>query len=228
MADNNQLIMIKGTKEGLVFKIDDSCSFGEAFNELTVKLKEGEPHRDYSKVSVIIKLGYRYLKEEEETAIRELLEKDYKFKIEKIYSNVVSKQDVAVWQEENAVKAISRTVRSGQVLSAKGDILLVGNVNPGGIVKASGNIYVMGNMLGIAHAGCEGDERAIIVATFMNPSQLRIASFISRSPDYETDGIYQECGYVDTKKNQIVIDKLQKLPEIRKELTVLERRIIDG
>lgn len=228
MIDIKQLVMIKGTKEGLVLQVDDSCSFNAAFKELSLKLKEGEPHRDHSNVSVIVKLGYRYLKDEQERQIRQLLEQDYKFSIEKIESDVISKNEVEAWQEENEIKAISRTVRSGQNLSVKGDLLLLGNVNPGGIVQATGNIYVMGNMLGIAHAGSNGNERAIIVATFMNPSQLRIANYISRAPDYETDGVYQECGYVDTEKDQIVIEKIQIIQDIRKELTVFERRIIDG
>lgn len=228
MVDIKQFVMIKGTNEGLVFQIDDTCSFDAAYEELSFKLKDGEPHRDHSDVSVIVKVGYRYLQREQEEKIRHLLETDFNFRIEKIESNVVSKDEVVAWQEENEVKAISRTVRSGQELAVKGDLLLVGNVNPGGIVKATGNIYVMGNMFGIAHAGSDGNERAIIVATFMNPSQLRIANYISRAPDYESDGVHQECGYVDNEKSKIVIDKLQNIPAIRKELTVFERRIIDG
>lgn len=228
MVDMMQLVMIKGTKEGLVLQIDDSCSFNSAYEELLLKLKEGEPHQDNSNVSVVIKLGYRYLKKEQEKRIRALLEDEYNFSIHKIESKVISKNDVEAWQDENDIKAISRTVRSGQVLSVKGDLLLVGNVNPGGVIKATGNIYVMGNMLGIAHAGSEGNERAIIVSTFMHPSQLRIANFISRAPDYETEGVFHECGYIDSDKSQIVMDKLNIIPKIRKELTVFERRIIDG
>lgn len=228
MVDVKQLVMIKGTKEGLVLQIDDSCSFDQAIDELSLKLKEGEPHQDNTNVHVIVQLGYRYLKDDQEKVMRHLLEEQYKFSIQDFQSKVMSKHDVQVWQEENEVKAISRTVRSGQTLSVKGDLLLIGTVNPGGVVKATGNIYIMGDLYGIAHAGSDGDERAIIVATFMKPSQLRIAHYISRAPDYETDGVYQECGYVDAEQEQIVIDVLRKIPKLRKELTVFERRIIDG
>src|SRR5699024_9048055 len=149
-------------------------------------------------------------------------EEDYNFLIQNIQSEVVSKAEVDKWRDENEVKAICRTIRSGQVLSVNGDLLLVGNVNPGGTIKATGSIYVIGKMLGIAHAGSQCNDRAVIVATCMQPIQLRIANYISRAPDYETDGVIQECGYVDKNMNHIVIDKLQTLPSIRKELTVFE------
>lgn len=228
VAQIKQLVIIKGTKKGLVLQIDDSCSFDDAFIELEMKLIDGHDQQTKENIPVTISLGYRYLKAEDERRIRQLLEGEYNFLIQKIKSDVVSKADVNKWREEHEVKSISQTVRSGQVLSVKGDLLLIGNVNPGGTLQATGNIYVMGNMHGIAHAGFNGDERAVVVATFMKPSQLRIANYISRSPDYETEDLVQKCGYIDHEEKQIVIDKLQVLPSIREELTVFERRIIDG
>src|SRR5699024_10424628 len=92
------------------------------------------------------------------------------------------------------IKAFNRVVRSGQVLRVEGDLLLIGDVNPGGKVVATGDIYIMGNLRGIAHAGINGNRKAIIAASYMKPTQLRIADYISRAPDYETDGVYMECG----------------------------------
>ncbi|MCK9911653.1 hypothetical protein MXD81_21035, partial [Microbacteriaceae bacterium K1510] len=61
-----------------------------------------------------------------------------------------------------------------------GDILLLGDVNPGGTVKSTGSIYVLGSLRGIAHAGINGDDQVIIAAASMLPTQLRIAQVISR------------------------------------------------
>src|SRR5699024_10836560 len=124
--------------------------------------------------------------------------------------------------KRNEIKTINRIVRSGQVVEVEGDLLLIGDVNPGAQVKATGNIFVLGNLLGIAHAGVNGNEDAVIAASFMNPTQLRIANYLSRAPDYVSEGVYMECGYLD--KEKIVIDRLQALPYVRKELRGLEGR----
>lgn len=41
----------------------------------------------------------------------------------------------------------------------------------------------MGALRGVVHAGANGDETAIIMALKLMPQQLRIASYIARSPD---------------------------------------------
>lgn len=57
-------------------------------------------------------------------------------------------------------------------MEVEGDLLLVGDVNPGGKVISTGNIYIMGNLYGIAHAGVMGDREAFITASYMKPTQL--------------------------------------------------------
>src|SRR5699024_519012 len=131
-------------------------------------------------------------------------------------------------QEASEIKGFNRIIRSGQVLEITGDMLLIGDVNPGGRIIATGNIYVMGNLHGIAHAGSEGDRDAVIAASYMHPSQLRIADCISRAPDYESDGVYMECGLIDEEQDKIIIDRLQILSHKRKDLNRFERRMLHG
>ena len=83
-------------------------------------------------------------------------------------------------RQEQEIVSVSRIVRSGQVLKVPGDLLLIGDVNPGGTVMAGGNIFVMGILKGIAHAGCNGNEEAVIAASSLKPSQLRIGEHINR------------------------------------------------
>jgi len=56
----------------------------------------------------------------------------------------------------------------------------------------------------------------------MNPTQLLIANYLSRAPDYETEGTYMECAYLDKDNQKIVIDRLQVLPFVRKRLREIE------
>lgn len=80
---------------------------------------------------------------------------------------------------------IQRTVRAGQSIRFNGNVTIVGDVNPGGEVVATGHIVVLGVFRGIAHAGAEGDEDAIVAAYRLLPMQLRIANLVSRAPDDE-------------------------------------------
>ena len=74
------------------------------------------------------------------------------------------------------------TVRSGEYLDIPGDLLILGDVNPGAIVSAEGNIIIWGRLLGIAHAGKNGNPKATISALQLRPVQLRIANKVARGP----------------------------------------------
>lgn len=228
MHKGQQLVTIKGTKEGLIFYLDDAQSFESIYKELKQVLASTPFHQNPQKVSVIINLGYRYLKEKEKEGLRELIEQDQRFHVEKFSSEVMNKQEVEKLLDYSEVKPFYRMVRSGQILEVIGHLLLIGDVNPGGEVRATGDIYIMGNLHGVAHAGINGDEKAVIIASYMNPNQLRIANYISRSPDYESDGVYMECGYYNKDNGKIKIDRLQAIPQIREELHRLERGILNG
>mgnify|MGYP000856246845 CR=1 FL=1 len=81
---------------------------------------------------------------------------------------------------------MNRNLRSGQKFFTRGNIVVLGDVNPGAEVIAGGSILVMGALRGVAHAGALGDEEALIAAFRLNPTQLRIAEHITRAPDGET------------------------------------------
>ena len=86
---------------------------------------------------------------------------------------------------ESNARYIRRSVRSGQRIEHDGHLVVCGDVNPGSEVMAAGDIVVLGNLRGVAHAGCFGDETARIVALSLRPPQMRIASRIARAPENE-------------------------------------------
>jgi septum site-determining protein MinC len=75
------------------------------------------------------------------------------------------------------------TLRGGQVLHHSGNIVVVGDVNPGAELVACGDVLVFGRLAGIAHAGAQGDESARILAVELRATQLRIATFIAANSD---------------------------------------------
>ncbi|MCP4403599.1 MAG: septum site-determining protein MinC [bacterium] len=88
-----------------------------------------------------------------------------------------------LYENEETAFYLRGTVRSGQSLEFPGNIIILGDVNPGAYVIASGDIIVMGRLHGVVHAGAEGEERAVAIGMNFRPSQLRIAQYIARPPD---------------------------------------------
>ena len=110
---------------------------------------------------------------------------------------------------------IQRTLRSGQSITSDGNIVIIGDVNPGSEIIAKGDITVWGILGGIAHAGSAGNQYAKIRALKMNAIQLRIADTFARRPDninipyiQKTDTFIPEeaCIY----KKQILIHKIHE------------------
>jgi septum site-determining protein MinC len=219
-----QNVMIKGTKDGLTLHLDDSCSYSELKEELDEKLSASyRAHDDRPLITVKVKVGNRYLSEEQKEEIRFLIRQKKNLVVDTIESNVISLEEAEQIKEKSEIVTVARIIRSGQVLEVEGDLLLIGDVNPGGAVIAGGNIFIMGSLKGIAHAGYHGDETAVIAASHMNPSQLRISHFINRAPENikDVDGREMECAYID-QNNQIIVDRLQVLMHLRPNLTRFE------
>ena len=219
-----QNVLIKGTKDGLTLHLDDQCSYWELKKELNEKLSESSRFTEENPlITVKVQIGNRYLTDEQKEEIQQLVRQKKNLVVESIESNVLTKAEAERLKEENEIVSVARIVRSGQVLEVPGDLLLIGDVNPGGTVKAGGNIFIMGSLKGIAHAGAGGNSSAIISASVMTPTQLRISHCINRSPDMKgNDGKKEmECAYID-QNDQIVIDRLQVLIQLRPNLTTLE------
>ncbi|MFD1705573.1 septum site-determining protein MinC [Siminovitchia sediminis] len=215
-----QNVMIKGTKSGLSLLLNDRCSYEGLLQELGEKLFELQGSEDSQLISVRILTGNRYLTAEQQEELKEIIRQKKNLIVEEIESNVITKAEAQMMVESQEVTSVAAIVRSGQVLEVPGDLLLVGDVNPGGTVRAGGNIFIMGALKGVAHAGYTGRNESVIVASFMTPSQLRISDCISRAPDhYDQEADHQtECAYID-QNEQIIIDNLQVLKHLRPNIT---------
>ncbi|PLZ37043.1 septation ring formation regulator EzrA, partial [Fischerella thermalis WC542] len=77
-----------------------------------------------------------------------------------------------------------------------GSVIILGDVNPGGIVVADGDILVWGRLRGVAHAGARGNRECLIMALQMEPTQLRIADAVARAPEKLPMQFYPEVAYV--------------------------------
>jgi len=85
--------------------------------------------------------------------------------------------------EEMSGIVVRRTLRSGQAVHHAGHVTLIGDLNPGAEVVAGGDVIVWGRLRGTVHAGAMGDERAVVCALQLAPSQIRIGTHIARPPE---------------------------------------------
>ncbi|HWS23955.1 MAG TPA: septum site-determining protein MinC [Anaerolineales bacterium] len=87
----------------------------------------------------------------------------------------VNKPDFPLW--------VGKSIRSGTRIDHMGNVIIVGDINPGAEVIATGNIVVWGRIKGFVHAGKSGDTTAFICALELKPTQLRIADMVAVSPE---------------------------------------------
>ncbi|THF83800.1 septum site-determining protein MinC [Cohnella fermenti] len=206
-------VTIKGTKEGLIFLLDDECEFAALLDELNAKLDKHEQQLTGPMVHVFVKLGARRLEDEDIEKIRSVIRRQGNFLVQSIESapEADKQKDAPL-----GLQTLTGIIRSGQVVRHDGHLLFIGDVNPGGAIYSTGDIFVMGALRGMAHAGCEGNETSIIAASLMTPTQLRIAEVISRPPEeWASAEPWMEYAYL--RNGAMEIDKLTHLHHYRKE-----------
>lgn len=76
------------------------------------------------------------------------------------------------------VLMLAGRVRSGQKVSTKKHLIIMGDVNPGAEIIAGGDILVMGCLRGTAFAGQPDKEDAIVLALDFRPSLIQIGGFV--------------------------------------------------
>jgi len=87
------------------------------------------------------------------------------------------RDDTALW--------IRQTVRSGTRIEFPSHVVVLGDVNPGAEIISGGSVIVWGRLRGVVHAGAGGDQKAVVCALELSPTQLRIAGVIAVSPKRE-------------------------------------------
>lgn len=218
MAVKSNHVTIKGIKDGLVFLLDDQCELEELLGELRYKLEHS--HQNILTGPIIhvdVKLGSRKISEEEKHTILDILKQKGNLLIRNVESPALESELIP--EEKFTLK--TGMVRSGQVLHHDGDLLFLGDVNPGGTITCTGDIYILGALRGTAHAGVEGNEEAIIAASYFAPTQLRISQMISRPPDeWETRETVMEFAYL--KDGSMEIDKISNISRLGRDFNVFK------
>ncbi len=220
------LVTIKGTKDGLILVLNDQCGYAHLLKELKEKLAGHSKHYQQGPmISVKVQSGLRYLTDEQKQEITALIRSHKKLIVENFDSEVISHEECEEQQKKNQLTTLIQIVRSGQVLELEGDLLLIGDVNPGATVRVSGNLYIMGALKGMAHAGGVHNDNAVIAASFLAPTQIQIgqvsSGIISDLFDEQQASQTMACAYVDSSSKQILIESIHSYFKKNKQLIKL-------
>lgn len=128
--------------------------------------------------------------------------------LEQIHQKQVMEQ---MQQEEPkpVVKPVFKMGRvdAGTVLKSDSDMTIIGDVDFGAELVAKGNICVLGALRGFASAGVDGDTQAVIVASVLEASKLRIADCVGVAPkDNKSIGAPE---YAHISDGNIVIEPVE-------------------
>lgn len=174
-------VNFKGRNDGIIIEV-----FKGDFSEIKKIIKgKLDGNRNFYKGAKIIGIESDILSLKEKLDILYFLKYRYRLNIEEdiIDELLKPKKELKVKENKNEIitKFIHRTIRSGQSEEYDGNLVIIGDVNPGAIVKATGSIIVLGAFRGVGFAGINGDTDAIVASYKMAPTQIRIADKIGRS-----------------------------------------------
>jgi len=91
---------------------------------------------------------------------------------------------------------VRQTLRSGGEIRHNGDVIMIGDVNPGSSIVAEGDILIWGCLRGTAHAGAKGNQEAVIMILRLAACQIRIADVVARVGADGSDRRDPEIAYI--------------------------------
>jgi len=225
------IVSLKATVNGLILCLREEDDFRDIVEHLGKKLETSG--KFFKGANVSVKYRGRELTPDQESEIKKLMEEktgaeintfeadDSVTEVNSVETGRKSVQDKLKIKkflyfngiEEGDTKFYKGTVRSGNLIKYHGNVVIIGDVNPGGEVVAGGNIVVMGALRGTVHAGADGNKEAFVAALNLQPTQLRIADVITRSPDEKEVRTSFIPEIATVKENMVYIEKF--LPQFK-------------
>ncbi len=200
----DQAVNIKGVKDGLLITLSPTEDWQTLTTDLAARLDQQSSF--YTGARVTLDVGVRPVRRDELSSLRALLERrgvtlyavtsgssttidaatalDLRANLTAPTGTRAESDGFPFSAEEDGTLGvmIRRTLRSGRTIHSQGHVVVFGDVNPGAEIVAVGDVLIWGRLRGNVHAGANGDESAVICALDMNPTQLRIAGYLSISP----------------------------------------------
>lgn len=188
-------LRVSSTKDEIKITVDAGTEFEDLLEDFKIKLPRIRKY--YEKEKLPIHIVGKALKDNEQTAVRAILKAEIDTKItfgdtSEVLGLHAIKRTFESSVETSETKFIRGNLRSGQREEFSGSIAVLGDLNYGAEVIAGENIIVTGRIRGMAHAGANGNKKAIISANAIDSTQVRIANVVKEitDNDYKLPLIY--------------------------------------
>ncbi len=237
MINQPELINIKGIREGLLLTIDDALPFDKMVHNLQVELDNKEAFLQGSAITLQVGLRplrqsqliqLQKLFDRHQLPLRAILTDEDETRIAArnlgfatrlsgsqtdLDGNFVQNRETAVSEQPTTDNlpgglVLKETLRSGRRVFHEGDVVVIGDVNPGSEIIAGGDVIVWGRLRGLVHAGAMGDETAVICALELIPTQLRIFDQIAIAPDEKQKNPKPEKAFI--KNGHIIAEQWKR------------------
>ena len=179
---SKSIVNIKGTQNGLIFYFNtEDAGFGQLCASLEEQLQASGDF--FINADYVINEETAFTSDELKT-LESIMARYHLHKGKRSGHLLPSedRQEVIYQTVGGNSMLVTKSIRSGQRLSVRGNVVVMGDINPGGEILATGNIVVMGTCRGVLHAGAEGDVNAYIICYKMQAQQLRISSCVATVP----------------------------------------------
>ena len=192
MLLDNDAVTLQRIRSGLLVILDDKVPF---YNLKKVFFQKMQNIGSYIyHTNTIFNFGSRELRDSDLKEFVLIAKDNFKLNVIQIISKVPEVHEIAnrrgIKVEEHLDKSeheyceqinnedtlwIKKSIRSGQLVEYRGNVVVLGDVSHGARIVAGGNVLVMGVMRGDIWAGKDGDVETVIISSFFKPSQLRIS-----------------------------------------------------
>lgn len=177
-------LRVKGHGEEIELCFDENTSLEEAIRE--VQAYANEANDFFKKADINISYSGLNINYNGEIRFSKALRKFFGNKVSLVKKHCLSYEQIAysLKKDETVCLVINKSLRSGEKVSSRGDVVVYGDVNPGAVISAEGNINVIGKLRGEAQVNKTGK----VFALQMQPTQIRIGKIISYNKNNENVG----------------------------------------
>jgi septum site-determining protein MinC len=203
IEEKNPAAKLKGLGDSLFVTIDPSRSMEELKEELDSVFRKLDHLAKGARV--VIDTGKRGENDKLVELLGQFLKENYQVASVSFPPDNIANAEIRLrqrdldrswYQHSSDMLMLTGRVRSGQKISARKHLLIMGDVNPGGEVIAGGDILVLGILRGTAWAGQRGNTDSIIFALDFKPTQIQIAGYVAAGTS-ESSGKYPEFAHVE-------------------------------
>ena len=189
------ILSVLGRNRHVEFTLDDQVPLNQLIAELCGYLSASKERFRGGRVA--LNLGSRLLAIQEIEEMKGMLKEEFDLSLVGLWcgenllnSLLQNKPDLNVPSTHEEIKEhnhklgnqetllLKGTCRSGMTTFNSGNIVVIGDVNPGAEITATGDILVFGRLRGIAHAGMGRDDNATVIALSLEADQIRIGTHI--------------------------------------------------